>query len=317
MHNSVREIMKATCLINNFNYGQYVIEAINSVLKQSVQFDEIIVIDDCSTDQSAQILKDNFSDHDRIKLILKQKNEGQLAAMNDGFINSRGDLIFFLDADDVYGYHYLEEALGVYQNYPLCDFLSTAYTFFGDYAPPDLPLESSHPVTDCGYSAVNVFYRKTWIGAPTSMISARREILEKFMPVPYLSDWRTRADDCIIYGASIVGARKFQINQRLVHYRKHGRNDSAQTPNDPSYNYRMELRWNRLFSFLYKCAGYSENLDQLAHLEFRALPNPTFKDVLLYTNIMMYSSLSLNRRLKKIVDIWIRFFRSIAIISLV
>lgn len=54
--------MKTTCLVNSFNYSNFVVEAVESVLKQSVSFDEIIVVDDGSTDNSVQVLKENFYD---------------------------------------------------------------------------------------------------------------------------------------------------------------------------------------------------------------------------------------------------------------
>ena len=45
--------MKTTCLINNYNYANFLPEAIGSAVNQSVKFDEIIIVDDASTDNSA------------------------------------------------------------------------------------------------------------------------------------------------------------------------------------------------------------------------------------------------------------------------
>lgn len=94
--------MKTTCIVSSFNSSNFVVEAVNSVLNQSVSFDEIIVVDDRSTDNSVEILEKNFSFNERVKLILKEKNEGQLSSFNKGYLASTGDIIFFLDSDDVY-----------------------------------------------------------------------------------------------------------------------------------------------------------------------------------------------------------------------
>ena len=93
--------MRTTCLINNYNYEEYVLDAIQSALNQTVSFDEIIVVDDGSCDRSVELLKENYSSCDRIKLIFKE-NGGQMSCFYEGFIKSSGDLIFFLDADDLY-----------------------------------------------------------------------------------------------------------------------------------------------------------------------------------------------------------------------
>ncbi len=63
--------MIISVLINNYNYQDYVVDAIESVLNQSHPVDEIIVVDDKSTDNSAQILQEKFSNHEIVKLILK------------------------------------------------------------------------------------------------------------------------------------------------------------------------------------------------------------------------------------------------------
>ena len=76
--------IKTTCLINNYNYAHFVSEAINSALNQSIKFDEIIVVDDASTDNSAKIIIE-LAKQKNIKYILKDKNQGQLSSFNEGF----------------------------------------------------------------------------------------------------------------------------------------------------------------------------------------------------------------------------------------
>src|SRR5436305_907491 len=96
-----RPRLKTSCLINNYNYAHFVGDAVDSALAQTVAFDEIIVVDDGSTDGSMELLTRRYGREDRVRVIRKP-NGGQLSSFNEGFLGSSGDLLFFLDADDVY-----------------------------------------------------------------------------------------------------------------------------------------------------------------------------------------------------------------------
>jgi len=84
-------------VIDNYNYRQYLGEAINSALDQTYRAVEVIVVDDGSTDQSREVICDYG---DRVISIFKD-NGGQASAMNIGFARSHGDFVIFLDADDM------------------------------------------------------------------------------------------------------------------------------------------------------------------------------------------------------------------------
>ena len=83
-------------VINNYNYGRFLGQCIESALNQSRPPDELIVVDDGSTDDSREIIA-RFGD--KIVPIL-QNNQGQAAALNAGFLATSADLILFLDSDD-------------------------------------------------------------------------------------------------------------------------------------------------------------------------------------------------------------------------
>lgn len=85
-------------LINNYNYGRFLPEAIDSALNQTYSNIEVIVVDDGSTDNSQEIIKGYG---ERIIPILKP-NGGQASAFNAGFAASRGEIICFLDSDDIW-----------------------------------------------------------------------------------------------------------------------------------------------------------------------------------------------------------------------
>lgn len=92
-------------IIPVYNSEKYVKETIESVLKQTYQNFEIIIVDDCSTDNSCQIIE-NIDDQ-RIQLIQLDKNSGVAVARNIAIENAKGQYIAFLDSDGSKGDHIL------------------------------------------------------------------------------------------------------------------------------------------------------------------------------------------------------------------
>jgi glycosyltransferase involved in cell wall biosynthesis len=88
--------VKASIVINNYNYARFLSQAIESALAQDYRDIEVIVIDDGSTDNSAEVIR---SYGNRIISVFKE-NGGQSSCYYRGFQVASGDLVLFLDADD-------------------------------------------------------------------------------------------------------------------------------------------------------------------------------------------------------------------------
>lgn len=86
-------------IIPVYNLGKYLPKCIDSVLAQTYKNIEIIPVDDGSTDNSANVLKEYAKSDSRIKAVFK-KNGGVSSARNSGIENSCGEYIYFLDGDD-------------------------------------------------------------------------------------------------------------------------------------------------------------------------------------------------------------------------
>lgn len=99
---------KLAVVIPLYNKELSVTRAINSVLKQSIDFQQLIIVDDGSTDNSLAVAK-QFNDP-RIRL-LSQANQGVSKARNYGASQATADYICFLDADDEWQPHFLEEIM--------------------------------------------------------------------------------------------------------------------------------------------------------------------------------------------------------------
>lgn len=92
--------MKASIVIPVYNMARYVAETIDSVLRQSCQDFEIIVVDDGSTDETVAVVK-RYADGERVRLVECPVNRGVSAVVNEGLRIARGDYICPLGADDL------------------------------------------------------------------------------------------------------------------------------------------------------------------------------------------------------------------------
>jgi teichuronic acid biosynthesis glycosyltransferase TuaG len=94
-----------------YNCEKFVVETINSVQKQTYQNWEMLLVDDCTPDNSAQIIKELAAKDSRIKYIKLEENSGAAVARNVGLENAQGRYIAYLDADDVWLENKLESQI--------------------------------------------------------------------------------------------------------------------------------------------------------------------------------------------------------------
>ena len=102
--------MDISVILPTYNNGKYIERAVNSVINQGIEELELIVINDGSTDNSAEILEDLAGKHPCIRVIT-QENRGVSAARNAGLDIATGDFVAFLDGDDTFRPGALEEML--------------------------------------------------------------------------------------------------------------------------------------------------------------------------------------------------------------
>lgn len=101
---------KVSVIVPVYNCEEYIQECLNSIINQSYENLEIIVINDGSKDNSDKIIKDICKEDERIKYIF-QKNMGPSTARNNGIKNALGEYLVFIDADDNVDKEYIEKLL--------------------------------------------------------------------------------------------------------------------------------------------------------------------------------------------------------------
>ncbi|MEA5466111.1 glycosyltransferase family 2 protein [Leptothoe sp. PORK10 BA2] len=177
-------------IINNYNYGSFLGQAIDSALDQNYKNVEVIVVDDGSQDNSRSIIS---SYGNRIIPVLKE-NGGQASAFNAGFSNSSGDIICFLDADDLVFQNRAEQVVRLFTTYPEIEW------FFHESAPIDSEniaqitlsnIQAKHPKSSEETHFEIIDFRDNLRNAvlphfapSTSNLCFTRTLLNKFFPLP-------------------------------------------------------------------------------------------------------------------------------------
>jgi len=239
--------MKVSVLIDNYNYEKFLPESIKSVLNQTYQDFEIIIVDDGSKDNSREIIEQFAKKDNRIKPIFKE-NGGQASAFNEGFKHCSGELICLLDSDDKFKSNKLEKVVEIYKKgyeYILHDYEligDTSYDY-GPYCPYG------------GYNQFLVYYLTIFTGSTTSNVSISKKLAEKIFPIKNEKFFRVRADDVVVFGASLMTEMYF-IEDELTEYRIHGTNLFA-------CNYKKITDTERYYRYFVMHQVKQEFLDKL------------------------------------------------------
>lgn len=87
-------------ILPNYNHGHYLAGLLESMMAQSTHFDELIVVDDASTDDSVEIVKKVAAKYPKVRLVRNEKNAGVVATMAVGLEHAKGNYLIFPSADD-------------------------------------------------------------------------------------------------------------------------------------------------------------------------------------------------------------------------
>lgn len=157
------ELLPATPLVSvimpAYNQSDYISDAINSLLNQTYRNWEVVIVDDGSPDNVAEVVN-SFSDK-RIQFY-HTENRGVSAARNFAISKAKGDYILPLDADDTIEYTYLEKCIAHFLKNPSTDVVYCKWHFFGttSHTPKLLPYESYSSILTENRLFVSAMYRK-------------------------------------------------------------------------------------------------------------------------------------------------------------
>lgn len=271
-------------VVTNHNYRDFAAEAIDSALAQTQAPLEVVVVDDGSTDGSAQFLQERYGTEPRVRLITTE-NRGQLAALRTAVAACTGDAIAFLDADDCWLPDHLEVVGGILARRPDVDFVYGNLERFGRESGRWHAQEEDR---DVGVRTLQEYHLQPWHGSPTSALVLRsrkcREALD--LPDALVTEWRTRADDCLVLGAGILGAHKYYVARPTVRYRVHGANRWYGSGDRAPISNEYLARVRRVVDFYGQRGGLAVLPPMAVIVEFKALPSPMLDDLWFYLRML-------------------------------
>ena len=213
-----------TVLIDTYNHGHFLNEAIESVLSQDFPLDniEILIVDDGSTDDTAERVRKYGS---RIKYFQKE-NGGQSSALNFGLARSRGEIIALLDGDD---YWLPDKLRTVMHEFETRRDVGLVYHSLWQYHPETNEFKAPIFTPVSGFLPDNLKDLILFDWMFTSSIAFRRSVLERLLPIP--EGLRIQSDGYLC-ALTVFLTPIAAINHPLGVYRLHGNNLFFQNSDD-------------------------------------------------------------------------------------
>lgn len=261
MTESLDRLPLVSIIINNYNYERYLAQAIDSALKQAYSQVEVIVVDDGSTDSSREIIQ-GFSG--RINSVLKE-NGGQASALNAGFAISQGEVVVFLDADDVLMPSMVKDVVEVFLS--KLEIIRVQYRMavideYGRRTGVEKP-EKHIPVPsgDVHKQALTFPFDMPWL--PTSGNAFSTKAIRQIMPIPENRFGNVGADWFLVHLTCLLGPVFFLDNLEAC-YRVHPANSYEQESTSLSLEHiRQTIRYCHTTSdYLQKYAKQVGLVDQ-------------------------------------------------------
>lgn len=257
--------LSVSVVMTSYNYGQYLKTTIESVLNQTLPAREVIIIDDGSTDDSAEVAA---AFGERVKFVA-QENQGVCAARNNGAKRASGDVIAFMDSDDIWRPEKLAKQIKAFEADSEVGIVSCGIRFFNPQG--ETIVEYNEGMN--GYCARDILlYEKPVLNTTASAIAVRRDVFERIGGFDENRALFSAEDREFCYRAALVSKLAF-VPEILVDYRIHGGNGHL---NILRMERALEAAYEKIFkqadaeTLKIKRASYGNLYANLAGSHFRA-----------------------------------------------
>lgn len=172
--------MTVSIIIPIYNVAPYIERCLKSVIDQTYQNIEIILVNDCTPDNSMEIVQkviDGFSREYEIKICNHNVNQGLSSARNTGFEESKGDYVYFLDSDDDIAPTAIENLLKLSQKYN-SDFVLGDFNVIGLVSPPKYLLFSQIEDLSSNRHILEAYFNRQWYCMACNKL-IKRDFLKK------------------------------------------------------------------------------------------------------------------------------------------
>lgn len=206
--------MISVCMAT-YNGEEFIIRQLDSIIKQLGSDDQIIIVDDCSKDNTVNLIKSTYGD--RVKVYINDENLGPIKSFEKAISLAEGDYIFLSDQDDIWNENKVKEVIEAFKNENPMLVIHDAHVVDGE-------LETIHP-SWIKYMNLNVhqgflgnIIRNAFTGA---MMAFRRELKEIILPFPPMIEMH---DQWIGLACLMEHHKIYFVDKPLMKYIRHGGN---------------------------------------------------------------------------------------------
>jgi len=218
--------MKVSIITASFNYADYIRETIQSVLNQTYNDWELIIVDDGSTDNSLNVISEYCQKDSRIKLFThdNNQNKGLAETIKLGLSKAKCEYIAILESDDLWREDCLEKRIGVLGKFHEINFIYNDVEPFGDEGAVNITINYKNkyfPMVNNIHTPFNPLYSFYIVNLVPTLSSTfiKKEILEKCdmnSPIKPLLDWW-------LYFQISVKNDFYFIKEPLTKWRRHNK----------------------------------------------------------------------------------------------
>lgn len=231
---SIREQRISVCMAA-YNGGKYIDAQLASILSQLGEIDEVVIVDDCSRDDTVERIR-SFQDK-RIRLLQHVTNLGVVATFEDALRHAGGEILFLSDDDDIWAPDKVRRFLEVFRDLPEVEIVTSKVQLIDETGKPF----SNERLTRGGKFRAGFWaniYKNHYQG---SAMALRASLLKRVLPFPTGSSFFH--DVWIGTRSAITGGRTEFIDASLLMYRRHSANLSERLSMRNQFQVRADLLW--------------------------------------------------------------------------
>ena len=109
--------MKVSVIVPVYNVQDYIEDCLQSLADQSYKDFEVVIVEDCSTDNSKKLVEKFIASHEQFRMLPLEKNGGLMHAWMEGVMQSQGEYLFFVDSDDTVTQDALQVLIEIAEKY--------------------------------------------------------------------------------------------------------------------------------------------------------------------------------------------------------
>lgn len=250
-------VQSSAVVLSTYNGSKYIVEQVDSILKQSMPVDKIYIFDDKSTDGTVEVLTKRYRNDNKIEIKENKENKGWKRNFIEAIKIVNADFIFIADQDDIWMPDKVEKMINVIFNHPEINLLASNYElYFSEKSTDEKIAEDNRLVKDGKLMKYEQVPFSFYVRQPGCTYLIRKSYFDNYWDV-----WNPdMPHDSFLWKIALFGNSLYSLNQPLIRWRRHASNESNRSKITKkarieevrsNYNFMEKFRYiqNRLGKF--------------------------------------------------------------------